>query len=112
MAARSPAAPGQATRAVSCPGRKHRRSTNSAPPVRIDNPQSGLTEDVLNGPVKPSGGPGMATDTKVLERVKVREVASVLRSRDVLDTAVSALLSSGFDRRISISWSAQTHAKD
>ena len=40
----------------------------------------------------------MATDTKVLERVKVREVASVLRSRDVLDTAVSALLSSGFDR--------------
>jgi hypothetical protein len=54
----------------------------------------------------------MATDTKVLERVKVREVASVLRSRDVLDTAVSALLSSGFDRRISISWSAQTHAKD
>src|SRR6202043_4187955 len=35
---------------------------------------------------------------KVLERVKVREVARVLRSRDVLDTAVSALLSSGFDR--------------
>ena len=40
----------------------------------------------------------MATDTKILERVKVREVASVFRSRDVLDTAVSALLSSGFDR--------------
>ena len=40
----------------------------------------------------------MATATKILERVKVREVAGVFRSRDVLDTAVSALLSSGFDR--------------
>ena len=40
----------------------------------------------------------MATPTKVLERVKVREVAGVFRSRDVLDAAVHALLSSGFDR--------------
>src|ERR1700731_3262168 len=44
------------------------------------------------------GGPGMATATKILDRVKVREVAGVFRSRDVLDTAVHALLSSGFDR--------------
>ena len=40
----------------------------------------------------------MATATKILERVKVREVAGVFRSRDGLDAAVSALLSSGFDR--------------
>ena len=40
----------------------------------------------------------MATATKILDRVKVREVAGVSRSRDVLDTAVHALLSSGFDR--------------
>ena len=40
----------------------------------------------------------MATANKVLERVKVREVAGVFRSRDLLDAAVSALLSSGFDR--------------
>jgi hypothetical protein len=40
----------------------------------------------------------MATVTKILERVKVREVAGVFRSRDVLDAAVSALLNSGFDR--------------
>jgi hypothetical protein len=38
------------------------------------------------------------TANKVLERVKVREVAGVFRSRDLLDAAVSALLSSGFDR--------------
>ena len=36
--------------------------------------------------------------TEVLERVKVREVVGVFRSRDVLDAAVHALLSSGFDR--------------
>jgi hypothetical protein len=36
--------------------------------------------------------------TEVLERVKVREVAGVFRSRDVLDAAVGDLLSSGFDR--------------
>jgi hypothetical protein len=40
----------------------------------------------------------MATDTKILQQVKVREVAGVFRSRDVMDTAVSALLSAGFDR--------------
>jgi hypothetical protein len=40
----------------------------------------------------------MATANKILERVKVREVAGVFRSRDGLDAAVSALLSSGFDR--------------
>src|ERR1700731_3223269 len=40
----------------------------------------------------------MATATKILDRMKVREVAGVFRSRDVLDTAVHALLSSGFDR--------------
>jgi hypothetical protein len=40
----------------------------------------------------------MATANKVLERVKVREVAGVFRSRDMLDAAVHALLSSGFDR--------------
>jgi hypothetical protein len=40
----------------------------------------------------------MATANKVLERVKVREVAGVFRSRDGLDAAVHALLSSGFDR--------------
>ena len=37
-------------------------------------------------------------DSEILERVKVREVAGVFRSRDVLDAAVSSLLSSGFDR--------------
>jgi hypothetical protein len=36
--------------------------------------------------------------TEVLERIKVREVAGVLRSRDPLDAAVGDLLSSGFDR--------------
>jgi len=36
--------------------------------------------------------------TEVLERVKVREVAGVFRSRDLLDAAVGTLLSSGFDR--------------
>jgi hypothetical protein len=40
----------------------------------------------------------MATANKVLERVKVREVAGVFPVRDVLDAAVHALLSSGFDR--------------
>ena len=40
----------------------------------------------------------MATATEILERVKVREVAGVFHSRDLLDAAVSALLSSGFDR--------------
>ena len=40
----------------------------------------------------------MPTPTKILERVKVREVAGVFRSRDVMDEAVTALLSSGFDR--------------
>jgi hypothetical protein len=40
----------------------------------------------------------MATDTKTLQQVKVREVVGVFRSRDLLDAAVSALLSSGFDR--------------
>jgi hypothetical protein len=40
----------------------------------------------------------MATGNKVLERVKVREVAGVFSVRDVLDVAVHALLSSGFDR--------------
>jgi hypothetical protein len=40
----------------------------------------------------------MATANKVLERVKVREVAGVFRARDMLDAAVHALLSSGFDR--------------
>ena len=37
-------------------------------------------------------------DAEVLERVKVREVAGIFRSRDVLDAAVGSLLSSGFDR--------------
>jgi hypothetical protein len=40
----------------------------------------------------------MATATKILERVKVREIAGVFRSRAELDSAVGALLSSGFDR--------------
>ena len=40
----------------------------------------------------------MATANKVLERVNVREVAGVFRARDMLDAAVHALLSSGFDR--------------
>ena len=34
----------------------------------------------------------------VLERVRVREVAGVFRSRDALDAAVDALLLAGFDR--------------
>jgi hypothetical protein len=38
------------------------------------------------------------SSTEVLERVRVREVAGVLRSRDTLDAAVGDLLSSGFDR--------------
>jgi hypothetical protein len=36
--------------------------------------------------------------SEILERVKVREVAGVFRSREVLDAAVGTLLSSGFDR--------------
>jgi hypothetical protein len=40
----------------------------------------------------------MAAPKEILERVKVREVAGVFRSRDELDAAVGALLSSGFDR--------------
>src|SRR3954449_725349 len=36
--------------------------------------------------------------TDVLEKVKVREVAGVFRSRDALDAAVGTLLNSGFDR--------------
>jgi hypothetical protein len=40
----------------------------------------------------------IGSTTEILGRVKVREVAGVFRSRDVLDAAVSALLSSGFDR--------------
>ncbi len=34
----------------------------------------------------------------VIERVRVREVAGIFRSRDALDTTVDALLESGFDR--------------
>jgi hypothetical protein len=37
-------------------------------------------------------------DSEILERVKVREVAGVFRSRDMLDATVGTLLSSGFDR--------------
>ena len=52
--------------------------------------KAGCARDVLNGSVAPPcGGPGMATATKILERVKVREVAGVFRSRDVLDAAVT-----------------------
>jgi hypothetical protein len=40
----------------------------------------------------------MPTPTKILDRVKVREVAGVFRVRDAMDEAVTALLSSGFDR--------------
>lgn len=43
----------------------------------------------------------MATNgstTEVLEKVKVREVVGVFRSREVLDAAARELLSSGFDR--------------
>ena len=40
----------------------------------------------------------MPTPTKILDRVKVREVAGVIRARDAMDEAVTALLSSGFDR--------------
>jgi hypothetical protein len=36
--------------------------------------------------------------TEVLDRVKVREVVGVFRSREVLDAAVNVLLTSGFDR--------------
>jgi CDP-glycerol glycerophosphotransferase (TagB/SpsB family) len=34
----------------------------------------------------------------VIERVRVREVAGIFRSRDALDATVDALLESGFDR--------------
>src|ERR1700731_1124541 len=34
----------------------------------------------------------------ILERVRVREVAGIFRSRDALDATVDALLESGFDR--------------
>ena len=40
----------------------------------------------------------MATPAKILERVKVREVAGVFRRREAMDEAVTTLLSSGFDR--------------
>jgi signal transduction histidine kinase len=40
----------------------------------------------------------MPTPTRILDRVKVREVAGVFRARDAMDEAVTALLSSGFDR--------------
>jgi hypothetical protein len=40
----------------------------------------------------------MPTPTKILERVKVREIAGVFRARDAMDEAVTTLLSSGFDR--------------
>ena len=40
----------------------------------------------------------IGSTTEILERVKVREVAGVFRSRDALDAAATALLSSGFDR--------------
>jgi hypothetical protein len=40
----------------------------------------------------------MATPTKILNRVKMREVAGVFRARDAMEEAVTALLSSGFDR--------------
>jgi hypothetical protein len=36
--------------------------------------------------------------TEVLDRVKVREVVGVFRSREVLDAAVNVFLTSGFDR--------------
>ena len=39
-----------------------------------------------------------SADTEILERAKVREVAGVFRSREILDAAVAGLLSSGFDR--------------
>jgi hypothetical protein len=48
----------------------------------------------------------------IFGRVTVREVAGVFRARDVLDAAVGALLSSGSTARISMSWSAQKHAKN
>jgi hypothetical protein len=38
-----------------------------------------------------------SSDT-VIERVRIREVAGIFRSRDALDAAVDALLESGFDR--------------
>ena len=37
----------------------------------------------------------MPTPTKILDRVKVREVASVYRARDAMDEAVTALLREG-----------------
>jgi hypothetical protein len=40
----------------------------------------------------------MAPPAKILERVKVREVAGLFRARDAMDETVTALLSSGFDR--------------
>jgi hypothetical protein len=40
----------------------------------------------------------MATPTKILDRVKMRDAAGVFRARDAMDEAVTALLSSGFDR--------------
>jgi hypothetical protein len=40
----------------------------------------------------------MPTPTKILERVKVREIGGVFRARDAMDEALTALLSSGFDR--------------
>ena len=40
----------------------------------------------------------MATPAKILERVKVREVAGVFRPREAMDEAVTTLLSWGFDR--------------
>lgn len=40
----------------------------------------------------------IGSTTEILEQVKVREVAGGFRSRDMMDAAVHALLSSGFDR--------------
>ena len=54
----------------------------------------------------------MATDTKILQQVKVREVAGVFRSRDVLETPVNALLSAGFDRAdVDIIVAAEAHER-
>ena len=39
-----------------------------------------------------------ANDT-IIERVRIREVAGVFRSRDALDATVDALSESGFDRK-------------
>ena len=54
----------------------------------------------------------MPTPTKILDRVKVREVAGVYRARDAMDEAVTALLSSGFDRADIGVWSARKHGED